>query len=98
MSRTIDLREGGNFDPAAWGPPASIFFPGMPHGAHVRLEPGYTPYPFGTMAVVIGQPAVAPTGSVGKNPKDNIYGPLGTPIDPPGDRMIVAPVPRVGGA
>lgn len=43
--------------------------------AHV--EPGYRPYPFGTLASVVGVPAVSPTAAVGVNPWDASLGHVG---------------------
>ena len=64
--------------------------------APLVLETGYKPYPFGTLAVVIGQPAVSPTGTVGANPWDHEYGPRGKAIGEFHQVLPIGTQPKTG--
>lgn len=57
------------------------------------------PWPWIHKAVIIAQPAVAPTGASivdSKNPLDQQYGPPGTPINPTTQIALAGKVPALG--
>ncbi len=96
MSIAYLFTQGGNYSPDTDGPVAFLWKRYIPRAAALKttytgntpplspqLPARYQMWPFFHRAVVIGQPAVIPTASVGANPKDLQYGPFGATFDPP---------------
>lgn len=96
----INFKANTNWDATSFGLPANDISPGTGKYMEIarkRLFPLYGgPWPWLHKAVIIGQPAIAPTAAVGKNPLDHRYGPLGSPINPTVQPALAGKIPALG--